>query len=412
MERLKNMSKEQIEEVIQLFNPYMDDYLYIMDLQKDKYSISKHAAERFNVPAASFDNAAEAHRQFVYEEDHDILFREFEYILSGRKKAHNLHYRWIDRNGLPIWINCRGGVLDDEEGRPLYLVGCINETGKKQRADNTSGLLSVLEFSDYISACRGKVHNGFLMRIGIDDFSAINSISGITYGDYVLKKVADCMKECLSGSQRLFHLVSDEYMVVDLESSDRQEAVGLYKRIRNKITEFIDEEKYKAVFTISAGVIDASIYLRGYDEMMKLSDFTLKQAKKSGKNNVYVYNQDDYDIFLRKKHIVSELQYAVDNNFEGFAAFFQPIVNSETSNLTGAETLMRFFMRTDDGMQMISPIEFIPLLEETGLILPAGKWILREAVAMCSEMQKYIPDFRVNVNISYIQVVKSDILKD
>lgn len=73
---------------------------------------------------------------------------------------------------------------------------------------------------------------------------------------------------------------------------------------------------------------------------------------------------------------------------------------------------MRFFVYTDDEKENISPMEFIPLLEETGLIIPAGKFILNKATAMCHEMRQYIPEFKINVNISYIQMMKSDVCKD
>lgn len=73
---------------------------------------------------------------------------------------------------------------------------------------------------------------------------------------------------------------------------------------------------------------------------------------------------------------------------------------------------MRFSMYQDKKKEPVSPVEFIPLLEETGLIVPAGRFVLNEAVAMCHEMRQYIPEFKINVNISYIQMMKSDIWKD
>lgn len=412
-DKIQSLTKEQIGEVIQLFNPYMDDYLYIMDLKNDFYRISEHAVERFRLPAASFGDALNQHKSFVYEEDLPLLNEDFELMLNGQKKGHNLHYRWVDREGQPVWINCRGGVIEDKDGKPRYLVGCINETGNKQRADNTSGLLGELELSAYLMANSDRIASGFLMHIGIDDFSSINGTSGIAYGDYIIRNVAACIRECLTKGQQLFHTADDRYMVVDfMEQHTSADAVTLYKNVRKKISNFIDKENYKSVFTISAGILDAEILEEGYDEVLKLSDFTLGRAKEEGKNCCYVFNKEDYAKFLRKREITMKLCHAVDNNFSGFEVYYQPIVNCFTGKILGAEALMRFAIPKEDGMDRISPMEFIPLLEETGLILPAGKWILNEAAAMCSEMQKEIPGFRVNVNISYIQVIKSDVLKD
>lgn len=409
-----DLSKKQIGEVIQLFNPHMDDYLYIMDLQKDDYIISKHAVNRFLLPSEHFHDAMKTHLQFVYEEDRAHLSEDLNLIKSGQKNSHNLHYRWLDRSGMPVWINCRGRVLDDEEGKPQYLIGCINETGRKQRADNISGLLGESELSTYIASFNNTITTGYLMRIGIDDFSSINSTYGTGYGDHVLKHVADCIYQCLTSSQRLFHLVGDEYMVVDFAEHTAEDAVVLYHTIQKKISAFIDAEKYKSVFTISAGVIEADKLNGTYEDFLRLSEFTLKCAKDTGKNQCSIFHEEDYQQFLRKRRITMALHHAVDNGFEGFEAYYQPIVDCETYRLLGAESLMRFSIASEDGQESerISPVEFIPILEETGLILPAGRWILNEAVAMCSEMQKTIPGFRINVNISYIQVIKSNILDD
>ena len=114
---------------------------YIYDLKKDRYFISPQALERFNLPDNEFHHVMENHRQVVYENDFELLMEDINQITTRQKSFHNLQYRWLDKKGEPIWINCRGKGLLDEEGNVRYLVGCINEIGKKQIADNASGLI-------------------------------------------------------------------------------------------------------------------------------------------------------------------------------------------------------------------------------------------------------------------------------
>ena len=101
-----------------------------------------------------------------------------------------------------------------------------------------------------------------------------------------------------------------------------------------------------------------------------------------------------------------------DSHYDGFEVYYQPIVDCQSEQIIGAEALMRFSMITEEGREFVSPMEFIPLLEETGLIIPAGRFILNEAAAMCCEMQKYIPDFRMNVNVSYVQILQGIVEPD
>ena len=131
-----------------------------------------------------------------------------------------------------------------------------------------------------------------------------------------------------------------------------------------------------------------------------------------GGNGVYFFEKEDYELFLRKEKIKNALRNAVANGFEGFDVYYQPIMDCDSGHMIGAEALMRFSMYQDKKKEPVSPVEFIPLLEETGLILPAGRYVLDKAASMCHEMRQYIPDFKINVNISYIQMVKSDIWKD
>ena len=396
---------------------------------------SKHATERFLLPGDNFDDAAKAHHTFVYSEDQSRLDDEFRRIMSGEIVFHNMHYRWLDRAGKPVWINCRGRVLNDADGKPHFLVGCINEIGQKQKADNVSGLLGESSLSAYVEQFEDGLPDGFFLRIGIDDFRDINGDFGMEYGDYILKSTADCIAENIKPSQRLYRILADEFMVVDFSGGDMEAATELYKNIRKSLDTFIEENGYKSVFTISAGAVDTAKTSGTYENIMKLSEYALNTAKDQGKNRCYIYMQEDYDVFLRKKQITRQLHHAVNHGFEGFETYYQPIVDTKTRRLVGAEALMRFSMpeRCEDGetkkeavcvgedghdadekvhWERISPVEFIPLLEETGLIIPAGKWMLHQAISTCSRWQKYIPNFRININLSYVQVMKSRVLTE
>lgn len=392
------------EVLLEIIAECMDDYLYVLDLQNNKMEISQSALDRFMISETYMRNAKQEIMSAVYEEDRAMFEKHMQAVMDGKEKVHDIHYRWLDKNGLPVWVNCRGVVIDDEDGKPGYLVGCLNETGNQRRADNVTGLLGGMEFCDYLRSQKKPVTTGFLMHIGIDDFAAVNGTHGSNYGDYVLKSVADCMKECLSGNQRLFHLIADQYVIVDLDSTSMDDAIQLKKKIGEKIDEFIISEQYEVVFSVSAGVIDASTVAEGYEECRKKFEFSLKKAKQMGKNNIYFYRQEDYEKFQRNGRIISALRSSIANGCEGFEVYYQPIVDCVSGRVIGAEALMRYTMVTEEGKEWLSPVEFIPLLEKTGLIIPAGRFVLNEAAKMCREIQQYIPEFRVNVNISCYQI--------
>ena len=411
-EIVKVFGDRTAEILFEIITECMDDYLYIFDLQNNTFEISQSAVKRFNISSNVLTDATNEVMKVVYEEDRRMLTKHLADVCAGKEKVHNLHYRWIDKEGMLVWINCRGIVIEDTEGNAEYLIGCLNETGNKRRADNVTGLLGGPEFLAYLQSQREPITKGFFMHIGIDDFGVINGSQGADYGNYILKSVADCMKECLSDKQRIYHLVADQYVIVDLEASLQEEAAKLKSKITDRLHDFIVSEHYEAVFSISVGVVDATTFCEGVEECRKKFEFVLKQAKSMGKNGFYIFAQDDYEAFLRKGRIVAALRNAIVNNYNGFEVNYQPIVDCQSEQIIGAEALMRFSMMSDEGREVISPVEFIPLLEESGLMIPAGRYILNEAAEMCSEMQQYIQDFRMNINVSYVQILQGNVERD
>lgn len=415
LDSVLNMSKKQIEDAIRILNPCMNDYLYVFDLKEDYYVISKHATERFILPSDKFYNATKKHEDFVYPEDISMLGKEIEQIKAGKKKFHDMKYRWLDKHNNPVWINCRGSVLFDENTQPHYLVGCINEIGVKPEADNVSGLLGEYALDRYIKdTCTDNIPDGFIIRMSIDNFSTINADFGMSYGDFILKRTAECILESIKPTQKLFKAGSDEFIIVDFNGSSINEAVDIYKQCKKHINNFIENNRYNTIYTLSAGIINTRDITLEEENYVKLSEFALKTAKDNGRNNYYIYSKTDYDSYKRKLYISKALHNAVNEDFKGFQVFYQPVVDASTYMLTGAEALMRFFIKKEgvDECEYISPVEFIPVLEETGLIIPAGRWIIEQSAKQCSIWNEHVKGFRVNINVSYIQVMKSDVFSD
>lgn len=399
----------QICEAIDILSPCMDDFVYVYDLVNDFYYISPLAVKRFRLPDNKFHKVIENHRKFVYPPDLPELQQDLEDLSAGKKTFHNMLYRWMSVDNDPIWINCRGFVVRHENSS-LYMLGCINEVGIRQKADNISGLLGVTSLQNYFTENQSRLSNGYILRLGLDDFKEINEKLGSDYGDLILKRTAECITACLLPGQKLFRALADEYIIVNFSNRSTDDAIEQYKNIRQTIDNFVRENNYEVIYTISGGILEnKQLNTASFSDAMKFSEFSLNEAKRRGKNCCYTFCCTDYDKFLRKRRLSQLLRRAVTHNFSGFEAYLQPLINTDTNTLYGAEALMRF--KTEE-FGMISPSEFIPLLEETGLIIPVGKWMLNEALSFCHEIQKSFPDFKISINISYVQVLKSSIITE
>ena len=397
---------EEYCEAIKQFATCMEDYLYFYDISQDKYYISEKVLDRFAIPENLFTNVLENHKKFVYEEDIDMLINDLEKMVSGEKDEHDIEYRWIGKDGKPLWINCCGRSIKDENGKPKYMFGCVNEIGRRRKADNVTGLKEITWIAPTLATFTKVANSGYILQIGIDDFKSINESFGHEYGNYILRGVAECIVDCLGVGEEAYHATGDDFLIVSYLTDDEIDGKDLYERIRVKVDEFIEKNNYQTVFTISGGVLSCK-KLSGmeFQELIKLSQFTLSQAKKLGKNQVYFFSEYDYEEFLRSRMVISAMRESIASDFNGFEVFFQPIVNGkEDQRPCSAEALLRYTLPSGE---KLSPVVFIPLLEETGLIIPVGKWVLKQAMEFCQCVQASIPNFSVSVNVSYVQVLKS-----
>ena len=405
MDRLDAKAIKTYKEIILILDQCIDDYLFVMDLDKDIYFISPHAMKRFNIPSYEFSNSLPAHKKFVYEDDLEMLLSDMNKLVSGKKNFHNLQYRWIGKDGIPIWINCRSKSIKDHDGNVKYIIGCINEIGKRQVADNDSGLLGEMSFKNFIYPIHEDITQGFILRIDIDDFKNINENFGVKYGDVVLKQVGNCIKKLLTKNQQLYRIVADEFIVMDVVGS-KEDARNLYNAIRRSITCYVESINYDIYLTISAGILDFHDYPnKSYNSIMQWTEFALNQSKTNGKKTYTIFKQEAYQEFLRKNKLTKELHKAVNQQFKGFEVYFQPIIDMKTEKIHSMEALLRFEC---DEFGKISPLEFIPLLEESDLIIPVGRWVLDQALKAVSMFS----NIKVQINMSYVQVLKTPALND
>lgn len=403
------LTVRQLCSVIKMFDSSADDYLYLYDLDNDYYYMSVHATEKFPLERNEFNNVIEEYRKICYPEDFSMLEQELKGIISGKNNGHNLQYRWIDKELNPVWINCRGVVCKLKDSSRV-LIGCANQIGAKQKADNVSGLLGQTSLEKYIQISSKIFKSGFVLRLGLDDFREINERYGIEYGDKVLKDTAECISGCLKGEQQLYRVVSDEFIIVDYLATGIDEAKSLYHSIRHAIDRYVESIQYEVMFTVSGGILDlATLEEKTYKNIMRYSEYALNKSKKNGKNQYYVFNYEDYNQFLMIKQLTQSLRKSVADNFKGYELYYQPLIDVVTGNVCGAEALLRY--KSEDG-NILPPNIFIPILEETGLVVPVGKWIINESIKKCKEIQAVIPEFHININVSYIQVIKSNLVKD
>lgn len=410
LETLQNMSLEQIRSVIEIMQQTSDAYMYILDLNTDTYMVAEKATKRFPIDATVNEDCMKTLKKVVYPADHAMLAADLEKCRSGEKDEHALEYRWLDRKNRVVWVSCKGIVVTGAEGHRL-LIGAVSELGKKAKADNITGLRREVRFRLNAEALlRDKPASiRFIMRVGIDNFKEINEKEGVEAGDEVLQELSQCILDTVDESVDVYRLVADEFMIVNAADVETRQPLEIYRQIQKKIVSMLKSKEYSRFYTVSAGVLDRDFAGRSVEELMRYTEFALNEAKRNGKNQMMVFDRKAYDVYLERLNMRKAMRRDINDEFRGFEVYYQPIVSTPDYKLIGAEALLRWH---NDEYGNVSPAVFIPILEESGLIIPVGRYVLWEAARICKKWKEYIPEFHVNVNLSYVQLYRSDLMKD
>lgn len=233
-----------------------------------------------------------------------------------------------------------------------------------------------------------------VMLIDFDDFKGVNDLLGHQGGDLFLKKVSERIKSCLRPADSLSRHGGDEFILA-FENVSEAYMTRLAEKIFRAMDKPVDLFDHEVIATISIGISVQEKCVSNEETLIREADFALYSAKERGKNNYQFFTEELNKKVTRKFQLETALRKAIEKN--EFQLYYQPQIDLHTGNLVGLEALLRW----NSSMGSVSPAEFIPIAEETGLILPIGEWVLEEACRQIREWERSKkPKVKISVNVS------------
>ena len=385
-------------EVLRFLSDSTDDYLFSWNFQEDRIYFPGPIWKRYAImePGKTICTMEDWCR-VVYEKDLPVLLVEFDRLRRGEKKKHNMEYRLVDREGNRVWISCRGQCQLDKQGRPIRMIGRISDTVLAGEVDALTGSFTAARLPKDIKEIQAGGKPCFLVLLGIDNLKNINIRHGRDFGNKLLQTVADTLEKCVETGLRIYRINGDCF-ALNLPVSELSDVEAFYEQVRGLLQEHC---------TISAGAV-AYHHHSGEDpsSLYQYAEDALDKAKRMGKDNLAFFSQKDYGEKLSTIALQEEIRQSILDGFQGFYVCYQPQLYSCSYDLFGAEALLRF---TSPTRGTVSPQEFIPVLEQTGMICQVGLWVLETALHQCSLWREHIPQMHISVNISYVQLAQKNI---
>jgi diguanylate cyclase (GGDEF)-like protein len=271
--------------------------------------------------------------------------------------------------------------------------------------DALTGLPNRKLFGEQLEQALKRVRRGerlAVLYLDLDHLKRINDTLGHPVGDKLLKGVAGRLRGCVSDIDFIARLSGDEFAIIQSSLARLSDAANLAMRAREAIHEPFDLDGHQVTVDISVGISIAPNDASDFNELLKTADIALYEAKNTGRGTYCFYRSEMNECMQTRSKLERDLQSALTNG--EFELFYQPIVNLEDNRIKSFEALLRWH-HPERGL--ISPAEFIPLAEETGLIVPLGEWVLRTA---CTEAAKWPDDIGIAVNVSAIQLTSKNLI--
>jgi diguanylate cyclase (GGDEF)-like protein/PAS domain S-box-containing protein len=396
--------------------------IVILDSEGEILEVNRAFCEMFGHAPSRY--LRENVRRFIREADRE-LWSQVEAMQAGEVENVRLERPLRRADGTTIWTDIVLSLVRAQDGEPHFLVGMVGDVTERHRLeaslrhqalhDPLTGLPNRTLFFERLDAALTAPdgHVG-VCYLDVDGFKVVNDTLGHDVGDELLRAVARRLAAELAEPGLLVARMGGDEFVVLVESLLPASSAGEnLRRVARRALEVISRPvllgPHRIVVSASAGVVERGDGGTGAAGLMKAADTTLYWAKKGGRNRVAVFDAERHRAMVARFELSARMPDALERG--EFVVRYQPLVRLTDERLVGVEALVRW---DQPGGERLGPDLFIPVAEETGLIVPLGRWVLEQACRQAVAWRSERPDAElfVSVNIAARQVREPGIVED
>ena len=390
------------------------DGIVVMSLDRDIVTCNKKYVEMWQIKQEILDNndsenlvkhiASQLKKPKEFVENLDCLFSDP--MLKTIDRFDLADGRIFERYSQPQMM----------EGVPVGRVCCFRDITERNQAeeklrhhalhDTLTDLPNRVAFMNHlrqaVNRSENNAHAKFaVLFLDLDRFKVINDSLGHAVGDKLLVAISERLVSCVRPGDIVARLGGDEFTILLNRSGDTDEVVGVAERLQARISEPFKIDNYEVFTTASIGIVVAGKLARSAEEFLRDADAAMYRAKESGKARHEIFDRDMHVRNMNLLQVETDLRHAVERH--EFEVLYQPIVEITSGRVKEFEALIRWRHPVHG---LVNPNEFITVAEETGLIIPIGKWILDESCRQIAEWQRrFGVDLAVSVNLSAKQLM-------
>ena len=412
----------QSEERLALAVRGSNDGVWEWHLASNVFYCSPRWKSMFGLPPNACDDKPDTWFSLVHPEDRPQLQAAITVHCQSPTPHFTHEHRMLHADGTYRWVLCRGAVVRNAQGEAYRIAGSLMDITERRGVDGLTGLPNRSLFVDRLAQAMKRAtrmpHSLFaVLALELDRFTIINASLGSVRGDQLLKATEQRLRQCLrcgdtvtlfNASDTIARCTSDGFVILLDNISTASDAIRVAERIQKALAIPFTLDEHEVSTTTSIGVALSAPGYEGPDDFLRDADIALHRAKAHGPGNYEVFDTSMHAAAVGRLQLEQELRSSIEK--QELHLCYQPIVLLGTGKIRGFEALVRWQHPTRG---LVSPMEFIPLAEETGLIVPLGTWVFQEACRQMRMWQQQFPTHPplfISINLAAKQLEQSDLV--
>ncbi|MDT7809938.1 MAG: hypothetical protein QOJ70_3751 [Acidobacteriota bacterium] len=344
-------------------------------------------------------------------------------LLKGKVQASQMEKRYIHKSGHEVWVHWSVSLVRDQYSKSVHLIFQIQDITDRKLAeqqlhhdafhDALTGLPNRALFMDHLKLAIARSRRNHstkfaVLYLDLDRFKVINDSLGHTIGDQLLVGIADRLKKNLRPGDTVARLGGDEFTVLIEDITDETESIQVAERVQQELSVPFALSGREVFTTVSMGIAPSATGYERAEDILRDADTAMYRAKSLGKARYEIFDKAMHARAINLLQMETDMRRALER--QEFILHYQPIVALDNFRLRGFEALVRW-QHPERGF--ISPMDFIPVAEETGMIVPLGEWVMREACGQMNRWQRMFPlehPLFITVNLSSKQFSQTTLI--
>ena len=384
-------------------------YPYIMNMETGVTRVSPAMVEFFGLDDEFIIGFEDIWNARIHPDDLDAYILDLHQAIKGAREYHYSRYRVRDKEGNYVEVTCRGGLYHGRDGEPDIFCGYIVNHGLPEVIDSVTGLKNHTVMNERLGEALSTGCEAIFMKLDTMNTSRIRMLYGGAAVGMVSRSLADISRKALQGRGEVFSR-NGGYFFFYMPGFTREEANQAYQKIREQCSAGITVGETVIPVSVSAGAVELpNKLLTSTDEIRGAAMFAAEEAWASPQDMILFYHQEKENAQDEKMSLLRIIHKDCLAERSGFFLRFQPIIHSGTGEVAGAEALLRW-QSPEHGE--VAPGRFISFLENDPAYTMLGYDIIRNAVREAGRIREHLPEFRINVNITAMQLYAEDFISN